>query len=239
MGKALRAPKGWETAQAWFGPERTVIGRITREGGAEGAQGRLVRWNLADGRWDAATWGTDLTGAVAVSGDGRTLVRCTDAWWCATVTPAAEGHHVGRVVEVKAPRVDDKRTDEATGERRRGFPSAILPPWCRESPKAAEALPPLHPHGLSTRNFVPAPERTPAPPPDCRRPPSTGRPRCGKPTTGSSWTATPHKRTRRRPARGVDQGHPGPVAPGWAERGEWPGRSGPSSRGRSGDSVRG
>jgi putative transposase len=44
------------------------------------------------------------------------------------------------VVEVKAPRVNDKRVGEATGERKR-FSSAILPPWCRKSPKISEVLP--------------------------------------------------------------------------------------------------
>jgi predicted amidohydrolase len=33
-------------------------------------------------------------------------------------------------VEVTVPRVNDKRTDPDTGERKR-FSSAILPPWCR------------------------------------------------------------------------------------------------------------
>lgn len=50
-------------------------------------------------------------------------------------------------VEVKAPRVNDKRIDEATGERKR-FSSAILPPWCRKSPKISEVLPLLYLHGL-------------------------------------------------------------------------------------------
>jgi predicted amidohydrolase len=36
-------------------------------------------------------------------------------------------------VEVVAPRVNDKRTDEDTGERKR-FSSAILPAWSRRSP---------------------------------------------------------------------------------------------------------
>jgi hypothetical protein len=44
------------------------------------------------------------------------------------------------VVEVKAPLVNDKRVDEETGERKR-FSSAILPPWCRRSPKTSEVLP--------------------------------------------------------------------------------------------------
>jgi putative transposase len=60
-------------------------------------------------------------------------------------------------IEVKAPRVNDKRVDEVTGERRR-FSSAILPPWCRKSPKVAEVLPLLYLHGLSTGDFVPAME---------------------------------------------------------------------------------
>jgi len=58
-------------------------------------------------------------------------------------------------VEVVAPRVNDKRTDEATGERRR-FTSAILPAWCRKSPKITEVLPLLYLHGLSSQDFAPA-----------------------------------------------------------------------------------
>jgi transposase-like protein len=58
-------------------------------------------------------------------------------------------------VEVVAPRVNDKRTDETTGERRR-FSSAILPAWCRKSPKINEVLPLLYLHGLSSCDFVPA-----------------------------------------------------------------------------------
>ncbi|MFI6991785.1 IS256 family transposase [Nonomuraea wenchangensis] len=72
------------------------------------------------------------------------------------------GHHQPRTVltsagaiEVQAPRVNDKRIDEATGERRR-FSSAILPPWCRKSPAITEVLPLLYLHGLSTGDFVPA-----------------------------------------------------------------------------------
>jgi transposase-like protein len=58
-------------------------------------------------------------------------------------------------IPVRAPRVDDRRTDPATGERAR-FRSVILPPWCRKSPKVAEVLPLLYLHGLSTGDFVPA-----------------------------------------------------------------------------------
>ena len=54
-----------------------------------------------------------------------------------------------------APRVNDKRTDPDTGERQR-FSSAILPPWCRKTPKITEVLPLLYLHGLSTGDFVPA-----------------------------------------------------------------------------------
>jgi transposase-like protein len=58
-------------------------------------------------------------------------------------------------VEVQAPRVNDKRVDEATGERQR-FSSAILPAWCRKSPKITEVLPLLYLHGLSSKDFGPA-----------------------------------------------------------------------------------
>jgi transposase-like protein len=58
-------------------------------------------------------------------------------------------------VEVTAPRVNDRRTDADPGERAR-FSSAILPPWCRKTPKITEVLPLLYLHGLSTGDFVPA-----------------------------------------------------------------------------------
>jgi hypothetical protein len=61
-------------------------------------------------------------------------------------------------VEVKAPRVNDRRIDAETGERKR-FSSAILPPWCRKSPKVSEVLPLLYLHGLSSGDFVPALEQ--------------------------------------------------------------------------------
>ena len=57
------------------------------------------------------------------------------------------GHHQPRevttaagAVPVRAPRVNDKRVDPASGERRR-FSSAILPAWSRKSPRVAEVLP--------------------------------------------------------------------------------------------------
>jgi putative transposase len=58
-------------------------------------------------------------------------------------------------VPVRAPRVNDRRSDPVTGERLR-FRSVILPPWCRRSPKVAEVLPLLYLHGLSTGDFAPA-----------------------------------------------------------------------------------
>ena len=58
-------------------------------------------------------------------------------------------------VEVTVPRVNGKRTDPDTGERKR-FSSAILPPWCRKTPKITEVLPLLYLHGLSSGDFVAA-----------------------------------------------------------------------------------
>jgi hypothetical protein len=72
------------------------------------------------------------------------------------------GYHQSRevltsagAVEVTVPRVNDKRTDPDTGERKR-FSSAILPPWARKTPKITEVLPLLYLHGLSSGDFVPA-----------------------------------------------------------------------------------
>lgn len=57
-------------------------------------------------------------------------------------------------VEVKAPRVNDRRVDE-DGNRQR-FKSVILPPYMRRSPKVTEVLPLLYLHGLSSGDFLPA-----------------------------------------------------------------------------------
>jgi putative transposase len=56
---------------------------------------------------------------------------------------------------VQAPRVNDRRVDEETGERMR-FRSSILPPWARKSPKVAEVLPLMYLHGMSSGDFAPA-----------------------------------------------------------------------------------
>ena len=61
-------------------------------------------------------------------------------------------------VAVRAPRVNDKRIEEETGQRRR-FASAILPAWARKSPQVAEVLPLLYLHGLSSSDFGPALEQ--------------------------------------------------------------------------------
>ena len=58
-------------------------------------------------------------------------------------------------IEIRAPRVNDKRVDETTGERRR-FSSSIIAPWCRKSPKVSEVLPLMYLHGMSSGDFAPA-----------------------------------------------------------------------------------
>lgn len=75
------------------------------------------------------------------------------------------GYHQARevltaagAVEVKAPRVNDRRVDPDTGQRKR-FSSAILPAWARKSPQMSEVLPLLYLHGLSTSDFGPALEQ--------------------------------------------------------------------------------
>ena len=58
-------------------------------------------------------------------------------------------------VRIRAPRVNDKRVDEQTGERQK-FSSKILPAYARRSPKVTEVLPILYLRGLSTGDFAPA-----------------------------------------------------------------------------------
>jgi len=69
----------------------------------------------------------------------------------------AKARHVtcgAGTLEVRAPRVNDKRVDDS-GDRQR-FTSQILPPYMRRSPKVAEVLPVLYLRGLSTGDFQPA-----------------------------------------------------------------------------------
>src|SRR5712691_10406836 len=85
-------------------------------------------------------------------------------------------------VELKAPRVNDRRRDEHCQRHR--FTSRILPPYMRRSPKVAEVLPILYLRGLSTGDFRPALEgcwaRTR---PGCRRPTSPDLPPPGRKNT--------------------------------------------------------
>jgi len=90
--------------------------------------------------------------AEQVDGDGRRLVVRNGSHAEREVTTAAGA------VRVRAPRVNDKRVDEVTGERCR-FSSAILPVWARKSPKITEVLPLLYLHGLSSSDFTPALEQ--------------------------------------------------------------------------------
>src|SRR5258705_1907449 len=99
------------------------------------------------------------------------------------------GYHQGRevltsagAVEVIVPRVNDKRTSPATGERMR-FCSAILPPWARKTPKITEVLPLLYLHGLSSGDFVPALGQF--------RGSAAGRPAAGPPRPTPTWPPRP------------------------------------------------
>ena len=58
-------------------------------------------------------------------------------------------------IPVRAPRVNDKRVDDESGERQR-FSSRILPGYARRSPKVGEVIPILYLRGLSTGDFRPA-----------------------------------------------------------------------------------
>jgi putative transposase len=89
-----------------------------------------------------------LDGAAERDDDGRRLVVRNGYGRARKLTLGAG------TVEVRAPRVEDRRIDE-DGERQR-FTSRILPPYMRRSPKVAEVLPILYLRGLSTGDFRPA-----------------------------------------------------------------------------------
>ncbi|GAB3881273.1 hypothetical protein GCM10027612_10110 [Microbispora bryophytorum subsp. camponoti] len=87
--------------------------------------------------------------AALVDEGGRRLVVRNGYHQARDILTAADA------IKVEAPRVSDKRIDEATGERKR-FPSAILPAWARKTPQLTEVLPLLYLHGPSSGDFVPA-----------------------------------------------------------------------------------
>lgn len=103
--------------------------------------------------------------AAETDGRGHRLVVRNGHYKARTVVTAAGP------VEVRAPRVTDRRVDEATGERKR-FCSKILAPWCRKSPKVSEVLPLLCLHGLSSGDLFPPWSSSSAAPPVCPRTPS-------------------------------------------------------------------
>src|SRR3954451_4878094 len=61
-------------------------------------------------------------------------------------------------VAVRAPRINDKRMDEQTGERQK-FSSKLLPAYARRSPKVNDVLLVLYLRGLSTGDSRPALEQ--------------------------------------------------------------------------------
>ncbi len=130
---------------------------------------------VAQASGQAATVGGSLIDEIVRDGARRMLAAALEAEVAAYIDAHADqldehghrlvvrnGHAAARqvltaagAVEVRAPRVNDKRVDEATGQRHR-YASVILPAWCRKSPKVTEVLPLLYLHGLSSKDFVPA-----------------------------------------------------------------------------------
>ena len=58
-------------------------------------------------------------------------------------------------IVVEAPRVNDRRVDDVSGEHCR-FASAILTSWCRKSPRVSDVLAFMYLHGMSSGDFAPA-----------------------------------------------------------------------------------
>jgi len=113
-----------------------MLDEICREGSPENARGRprgQLEASLAEARGER-----DAEPDALVTRSGQARERCVQ-------TVAGAG----------AIRVPDLRVEQTTGEKRK-FSSAIVPPWCRRSPKVTEVLPLLYLHELSTGDFAPA-----------------------------------------------------------------------------------
>jgi hypothetical protein len=86
-----------------------------------------------------------------------TGTRAADGWWSATATRGS-ARSPPRLARWRCGR-RGWMTPHRSGERRAGQVSfGDLSPWCRKRPEVAEVLPLLSLHGLSTGDFVAAPE---------------------------------------------------------------------------------
>jgi putative transposase len=132
----------------------------------------------ADGSNDTVDAGRSLLDAIVRDGARQMLAAALRAEVAAYVEQFVDqvdengrrlvvrnGYHQERevltaagAVDVKAPRVNDRRVNPDTGERQR-FSSAILPAWARKSPQISEVLPLLYLHGLSSGDFTAALEQ--------------------------------------------------------------------------------
>ena len=115
-----------------------VLDEIVRDGARRMLAAALE--SEVDSYVAAATGERDDKGHALVTRNGKARAR--------TVVTGAGA------LEVRAPRVNDRRTDEQS-ERVR-FASDILPPYARKSPKVSQVLPLLYLHGLSSGDFRPA-----------------------------------------------------------------------------------
>jgi transposase-like protein len=124
-----------EAARAEFAG---VLDEIVRDGARRMLAAALE--SEVDSYVTAATGERDDKGHALVTRNGKARAR--------TVVTGAGA------LEIRAPRVNDRRTDEQS-ERVR-FTSDILPPYARKSPKVSQVLPLLYLHGLFSGDFRPA-----------------------------------------------------------------------------------
>jgi Transposase, Mutator family len=115
--------------------------RVTLDGLARDGARRMIAAALEAEVDEYVGWFVD-----EVDGDGKRLVVRNGRARQRKVTVGSG------TVPIRAPRVNDKRVDEETGERKR-YSSKILPAYARRSPKVTDVLPVLYLHGLSTGDF--------------------------------------------------------------------------------------
>lgn len=143
-GKALRYSRSWTTATTPTRPATSAgLGRMLLDdlvrNGARQMLAAALQAEVTDSPPEDYVQGAPPSPGMPVRS-----TKTATAWSCVDTTPNVS-RDLGGVVAVKAPQVNDKRTEPETDEHKR-FSSAILPECARKSELVSEVLALLYLH---------------------------------------------------------------------------------------------